>query len=266
MTIPPERQGGERPAISERDFFVVIPAFNEERSIGATLERLAAQTDRRFSLVVVDNASTDRTGAVVAAFARHHPTLPLYLIHEVVKGTGAAADTGCRFAISRGARYLARTDADCLPDRRWVAEIKRAFRTQGLEFVIGRVAMRTDDTHVTALDRAILPLLWSLGEAAGRVINRGEGMRYRFVAVAGNNMALTSGLYLRAGGFPRTRIEDAHEDLLIAERIRALTARARKCDDVVVATSIRRVKRFGYWNTLMWYWDHRYRPPDVDIR
>ena len=91
-------------------------------------------------------------------------------------------------------------------------------------------------------------------------------MKYRFVAVAGNNMALSSRLYLQVGGFPRTRIEEAHEDLIIAERIRAVTSRARKCREMVVYTSIRRVKRFGYWNTLMWYWDHHYCPPEVDIR
>src|SRR6185437_4194708 len=187
--------------VTETDFFVIVPAFNEERAIGATLQHLAAQTDRRFSLVVVDNASTDRTAAEVEAFAGRHPTLPVHLVREVQKGTGAAADTGCRYAIRRGARYLARTDADCLPDRRWVAAMKRAFYREGLEFVIGRLAIRTDDTRVTALDRAILPWLWTFGEAAGRVLNRRKGMRYRFVAVAGSNMALTSDLYLRAGGF-----------------------------------------------------------------
>lgn len=252
--------------MTEEDFFVVVAAFNEQRAIGATLQRLAEQTDRRFSLVVVDNASTDGTAGVVEAFALEHPMMRVHLICEPQKGTGAAADTGCRYAIGLGARYLARTDADCLPERGWIAAIKRAFCQEGLEFVIGRLTIRFDDTPVTALDRAILPWMWTFGEAVGRLLNRGNGMRYRFVAVAGSNMALTSDLYLQAGGFPRTRIEEAHEDLIIGERIRALTPRARKCDDVVVQSSIRRVKRYGYWNTLMWYWDHRYSPQDVDIR
>ena len=36
------------------DLWVVVPAYNEERSIGATLRRLAEQTDTGFSLVVVE--------------------------------------------------------------------------------------------------------------------------------------------------------------------------------------------------------------------
>ena len=252
--------------MTSSDFFVIVPAYNEERAIGATLARLAAQTDPEFSLLVVDNGSTDATVSVIEAFAREHPTMRLHIEHEPWKGTGAAADTGCRRAIALGARYLARTDADCLPDRRWVAAIKRAFARHDLEFVIGRVAIRTDDVRVTALDRLVMPLLWHLGEQAGRAINRGPGFKYGFVAVSGNNLALTSNLYLRAGGFPRTTIEEAHEDLLLSERIRTITSRARKCDNVVVHGSVRRVKRYGYWNTLMWYWDHRYRPAEVDIR
>jgi hypothetical protein len=109
-------------------------------------------------------------------------------------------------------------------------------------------------------------LLWFIGENVGRAIRRGPQFKYRFIAVAGNNMALTSELYLRAGGFPRSRIEDVHEDLVLSEAIRALTDKAGKCGNVVVYNSIRRVKRYGYWNTVMWYWDHRYRATDVDIR
>ncbi len=252
--------------MQSNEFFVIIPAFNEEKCIDATLERLAAQSDLDFSLVVVDNASTDQTAAIVRRFSRRRPDPAVHLIHEPLKGTGAAADSGCRYAIAHGARYLARTDADCLPDRRWIANIKRAFATRGLEFVVGRVKVRTDDRDVTLADRVALPMLWFIGENVGRVIRRGARFKYRFIAVAGNNLAVTSELYLQAGGFPRTKIEDIHEDLVLSEAIRLLTDKAGKCDDVIVYNSIRRVKRYGYWNTVMWYWDHRYRPSDVDIR
>ncbi len=248
------------------EFFVIIPAFNEEKCIEATLERLATQSDLDFSLVIVNNQSTDATAEVVNRFCHGHPDLAVHLIDEPQKGTGAAADTGCRYAIANGACYLARTDADCLPDRPWVANIKRAFQVRGLEFVVGRVKVRADDTRVTRTDRLVLPLLWCIGETVGRAIRRGPRFKYRFIAVAGNNLALTSELYLQAGGFPRTKIEDVHEDLVLSEAVRTLTARAGKCRDVVVYNSIRRVKRYGYWNTVMWYWDHRYRSADVDIR
>ncbi|MBW0124044.1 glycosyltransferase family A protein, partial [Pseudonocardia oceani] len=104
------------------NLWVVVPAFDEAAGIGATLDALAAQQDRDFRLVVVDNASTDGTADVVRA----HP-LPVEVVVEPQRGTGAAADTGMRWAIAAGATHLARTDADCLPAPDWTARVKAAF-------------------------------------------------------------------------------------------------------------------------------------------
>ena len=46
-------------------FSMVIPAYNAERFLRATLESLRAQTFRDFQTIVVDDGSTDNTGAVV---------------------------------------------------------------------------------------------------------------------------------------------------------------------------------------------------------
>ena len=45
-----------------------------------------------------------------------------------------------------------------------------------------------------------------------------------------------------------------------------ISSRVRKRSEVVVYNSVRRARRYGYWNTLLWYWGHRYRPTEVDIR
>jgi glycosyltransferase involved in cell wall biosynthesis len=52
------------PAIS-----VIVPARNEEASLGACLESLVAQTDVSFEIIVVDDHSTDRTREIAEAFA-----------------------------------------------------------------------------------------------------------------------------------------------------------------------------------------------------
>ncbi|WP_411573419.1 glycosyltransferase family 2 protein [Streptomyces fradiae] len=53
--------------------WVVVPAHQEATRIGAALEALAAQRDRDFTLVVVDNASTDATAAIARDFADRAP-------------------------------------------------------------------------------------------------------------------------------------------------------------------------------------------------
>src|SRR6185369_16542748 len=96
-----------------RTFVVVVPFYNEEQGMQATLDALAAQSDTDFSIVLVDNASTDGSAAVAQRFVERADTPPTVVVRETQKGTGAAADTGFRTAIARGATHIARTDADC---------------------------------------------------------------------------------------------------------------------------------------------------------
>ena len=83
---------------------------------------------------------------------------------------------------------------------------------------------------------------------------------------AGCNVAITADLYLKCGGFPRTKIEDVHEDRVLINNVRRHTDKFKASKDVVVYTSTRRVREWGLWNTLMWYADHKYKPEVVDIR
>jgi GT2 family glycosyltransferase len=248
-----------------RDFFVVVPYFNEERWLEATLAALAAQSDPRFRLVLVDNASTDGSANVARAAARDHPVLSVHTVTEMRKGTGAASDTGFRYAIANGARWIARTDADCLPDRDWVRHLRRALVEDGLEFVAGRIRPRGDEPGVWT-DRFALPVMIRLAEVYVRLARRGPQYLHPGFLVAGNNLAITADLYVRSGGFPRTGFEAMSEDRVLAERVRTLTTRAAWCPEAVVYNSARRVRAYGYLNTLRWYRNHGYRPAQVDVR
>ena len=74
---------------------VIIPAYNEERRLPATLEKILAYlASRPFShdVWVVDNGSTDRTAEVVRDYMRRYPSLRLEQIP--VRGKGVAVRTG----------------------------------------------------------------------------------------------------------------------------------------------------------------------------
>ena len=236
--------------------YVVVPFYNEAAGMRATLDALAGQSDPAFTLILVDNASSDHGADVASEFARQHPEMMMEVIVEPTKGTGAAADTGFRYAIGRGASHIARTDADCLPQRDWVRNLKRAFQDDGLEFVAGKIKPRTDDIPLTRFDRLVIPLLLWVAERFGRLHRLGRQFRYPYILAAGNNLAITAELYQRAGGFPRTSIEQVHEDRELSERVRTLTSRGGVRADVVVANSTRRAKRYGYLRTALWYIAH----------
>jgi glycosyltransferase involved in cell wall biosynthesis len=101
---------------------VVIPAFNEEAYIGLTLETLAQQkTTQEFEVLVVDNASVDRTPEIVNSFSSR---LKIKLIKENRRGRGQARATG--FAKAKGEIILS-TDADVLVPPDWIEKMSEPF-------------------------------------------------------------------------------------------------------------------------------------------
>lgn len=247
------------------DFFVVVPMYNEAHGLGATLRALAGQSDTGFSLILVDNGSTDATVAVAKAFAASLATLRVEVIHEPQKGTGAAADTGFRHAIALGARWIARTDADCIPGRDWVRRLKEALVDQRLEFVAGKLRPR-DDEQLTRVDRILLSIVLWAAEHYGGMFRHGRRFKYPYIMVSGCNLGISASLYEACGGFPRTAIEILHEDRAMSECIRTITDRAALQPDLVVHHSARRLRAYGYINTLRWYRNHGFRPRVVDVR
>lgn len=251
---------------------VVVPVFNEAAGIGPTLQALAAQTDADFDAVFVDNGSTDTSAEIIHSFIAQHGLTRWRVIDEPVKGTGAAADTGMRAAIAAGATLLARTDADCLPRADWTASIRRALSPRseggrGLGLVGGELVPRRDE-GTSWVTRAVLRGAVHLAEAFGRIRpgNRSPEYLGPYMMAAGCNVGITAELYVAAGGFPRTRIEDLHEDRALVNAVRKLTRDYARRSDVVVYGSSRRVQAWGLKNTLLWYKDHAYRPEHVDIR
>jgi dolichol-phosphate mannosyltransferase len=110
--------------------WIALPAFNEERSLPALLERVAAlgpavaRRGAELRVVVVDDGSTDGT---IAAARRFEGTLALEVIpHGTNRNLGAALRTGLNAVLERG------TDDDLV------------------------ATMDADDTH----DPALLPSLW----------------------------------------------------------------------------------------------------------
>lgn len=63
------------PSLAVSGITTVIPVFNGEQFLPATLASVAAQTRLPDRLVVIDDCSTDRTREVVAAFLERHPQL-----------------------------------------------------------------------------------------------------------------------------------------------------------------------------------------------
>lgn len=243
------------------NLWVVVPAYDEELALPGTLDALARQTDVDLTLVVVDNGSRDQTPVVAKDFATRAP-FPVVVLTEHEKGVGCAVDTGFRHAIAHGATHLARTDADCLPRRDWVVEVRRGFDT-GAELVCGHLVARRDETGLLA--RAAFRGMVVAAATFGRYRpkNRGADYLVPYQMHAGNNMAITADLYERCGGMPRL---PSPTDRTFLNRVRRCTTRIEQRRTMVSENSMRRIRAYGVVGAARWYLDRGAGRRSVDPR
>lgn len=92
---------------------IIIPAYNEEKTIAELLQRvldadLGEGIDRE--LIVVNDCSTDSTGRIVQSFIAAHPQATItYLAHDRNQGKGMAVRTGIQAVTGD---YVVMQDAD----------------------------------------------------------------------------------------------------------------------------------------------------------
>lgn len=104
----------QKPDLPIPHLSLVIPAYNEERRLLPSLQRVDQYLATRpyaSELVVVDDGSTDRTAELVRAFASSAPdrVQVRLLAHERNRGKGAAVRTGC---LAAQGEYVVFTDMD----------------------------------------------------------------------------------------------------------------------------------------------------------
>ncbi len=71
---------------------IIIPAYNAEKYLAATLDSVLAQTFADWECVIVDDGSTDRTGAIADAYTEQDPRIRA--VHQANMHTASARNTG----------------------------------------------------------------------------------------------------------------------------------------------------------------------------
>lgn len=86
---------------------VIVPVYNAEKELRRCLDSLLRQTYTGYEVLLINDGSTDRSGAICDAYAETHKQFKVY--HVKNGGVSAARNTGMEKA---GGHYIAFVDAD----------------------------------------------------------------------------------------------------------------------------------------------------------
>jgi glycosyltransferase involved in cell wall biosynthesis len=131
-------------------FLVVMPAFNEDKVIGRTLDVLLEEVAYT-QILVVNDGSTDRTSQIVLDKRINLLELPFNL------GVGAAMRSGFQYAKENGFQKVIQFDADLQHQPKYIKEI--VSKLNELDVVVGSRFVDNSDYKVSFVRSLAMGLL-----------------------------------------------------------------------------------------------------------
>jgi glycosyltransferase involved in cell wall biosynthesis len=176
---------------------VIIPALNEQDTIGELLDALLAGTRPPDEIIVADGGSSDSTRDIVVGYADRGVRL--------IDGPGGISEN--RNAAIGAATHdvIACTDAGCIPDPTWLERLTHPF-DEGAMWTGGLSRPARETRMQSAIGLAMMPST--------------EEIDLRHFIPGGASQAFRREVWQRAGGFPEGL--SAGEDTLFGTRIREL--------------------------------------------
>ncbi len=219
---------------------IIVPAFNEEKLLGATLQHIREASavfevrGWKSELIVCDNNSTDRTGEIARAAGAK---VVFERINQIARArnTGAAAATG---------DWLIFVDADSRPSRELFADVAEAIDAG--RYMAGGSTVKMDGTHLFA----------SFGTGLWNCISR------VFNWVAGSFIFCETAAFRQVGGFDNQLY--ASEEIDLSKRLKRLARESGRRLIILhrhpLPTSDRKLHLYSFseyirfFSRIFWHW------------
>jgi glycosyltransferase involved in cell wall biosynthesis len=218
----------------------VIPAYNEEACIGACITSVCRQlraSAHEGEIIVVNNASTDRTAEVASAWPE------VRVVSEPRKGLLYARQRG--FEESHG-DLLACIDADTVVPKGWISTALRAFDRNAMLACLSGPYLYYDLSPALR----VIVILWYL--VADLFLGYLNQYFFRTGAmIQGGNYVVRRSALEKIGGYD-TRIAFFGEDTDLARRL-IRVGRVRFTFRLSLPASARRLRREGVFQTGVAY-------------
>ena len=117
-----------------KDVFLVVPAFNEEKTVSQIIEGIA---DKGYNVILVNDGSRDKTFDLAIESKRKYPNQIFVVSHVINRGLGAALKTGMVVALNKGAKYIVTFDADGQHEIEDIPKVCKPLQDEEADVVIG---------------------------------------------------------------------------------------------------------------------------------
>ena len=156
---------------------VIVPVYNGEKYISQCMDSLLHQKIPLYEVVIVDDGSTDESGAIADRYAREYPSVKV--IHQENRGVSAARNRGIREAAGD---YIGFCDQDDTVSPDYYSVLSNLLTDFDADIAAGNFCqMETVLTEEKTASPADFREYTCTGrEALGRLV-RGEGMFRSYV-------------------------------------------------------------------------------------
>lgn len=217
----------KRPLVSAADLpfvSVMIPAHNEAKVIGKTLEAiLESDYDKdKYEIIVINDNSSDNSAQILAKIKEEHPGRMLTIINtdKITGGKGKSNALNIGFARSKGS-FIAIYDADNTPEKSALGELVHSIMNDPKAgAVIGKFRCRNRNRNLFTRFINIEGLYFQWMAQAGR------WQFMKLCTIPGTNFIIRRSILDKLGGWDTDAIT---EDTEISFRIYMLGYHIRFC-------------------------------------
>jgi cellulose synthase/poly-beta-1,6-N-acetylglucosamine synthase-like glycosyltransferase len=193
---------------------VIIPARNEAANIKACLDSLMRQVYPKnlFEIIVVDDFSTDNTGALVSAYATQNVKLISLKDFTNENELNSFKKKAIEIAINQSTgNLIVCTDADCTAPENWLQTIAAFYEEKQAAFIAMPVSINCNNRFIEIFQS--LDFMTLQGITGASVYKKIHSM------CNGANLAYTKQAFLEVGGFTGIDTIASGDDMLLMHKI-----------------------------------------------
>jgi glycosyltransferase involved in cell wall biosynthesis len=189
---------------------LIVTVLNEEKSIDSFLDSVANQSLKPDEIIIVDGGSVDWT---LDKLSKRKENIRI-LIKE-----GASRSEGRNLAVEKAKNeIIAITDAGCILDKDWLAEIVKPFSDSSVDVVAGYYR----GIAKTVFEKCVIPYALVMPDRVNP----------ETFLPASRSMAIKKDVFWKVGGFP---VEFVHnEDYVFANRLKKEGVKIVFCEEAIV--------------------------------